>query len=291
MCKKSETTQSSLKESIKSADSTLSSVNEKIHDINNATGAVFDSAHVKIKEFDNTKNVINEKIEATTKSINSLSDKIASTKLESKPNQKDSVQKKPEKIIVHVPSSKIIKETKVIYKNEPKKESIPGNKLIKTGTLELNVDNAETAKEIAIQEIRKYDGFLRSESISSNNNDRKIAYLRIKVPIQKFEYLMNDLSTIGTVENKGVEVSGQNYVENTMCDLEITLYGKTGQSIADDQPKTFGQQSFTAISSGWNVITAIFLFLLPFWPLFLVAGIAYYFYKKKKKDLSDHHSS
>ncbi|ASK32469.1 hypothetical protein CEY12_21330 [Chryseobacterium sp. T16E-39] len=292
MCtKKSEATNSPLKDAVRSADSTLTAASENINEINNTAEAVFDSANVKIKEFDATKNDIKEKIEATSKSVDSLSQKIAATKLESKKEKKDSTEKKSEKIVINVPSPKVIKETKVIYRNKTNKEnndiSLSKNKMVKTGTLELNVENVEnveTAKEIVQQEVRKYDGFIRSESISSNNDHKKIAYLKAKVPIQKFEYLMDDLSSIGTVENKGIELSGQNYLENTMCDLEITLYGAAEGYAKNDEPKTFADRSFAAISSGWDVITGIFLFILPFWPLFLIGAVGYYFYKKKNKN-------
>lgn len=295
MCKKSEATKSQLEGAIQSADSTITATSEKINDINNTADAVFDSASVKIKEFDDTKNGIKEKIEATSKTVDSLSHKIATTKLESKPEKKDSTGRKSEKIVINVPSPKVIKETKIIYKDKAKKENnelnVSKNKMIKTGRLELNVENTETAKEIATQEIRKYDGFIQSENISLNNNDKKIAYLRVKVPIQKFEYLMDDLSSIGMIENKGTEISGQNYIENTICDLEVTLYGATTGYTEIDKPKTFGDQSFAAISSGWSVITGIFLFILPFWPLFLIIGIGYYFYKKKHKNISENQSN
>lgn len=294
MCKKSEATKSQVEGAVKSADSTITATSDKINDIANTADAVFDSANVKIKEFDDTKNGIKEKIEATSKTVDSLSHKIAATQLQSKIEKNDSTKRSSEKIVINVPSPKIIKETKVIYRDKNKKENdglnVPKNKMVKTGRLELNVENTETAKEIVTQEVRKYDGFIQSENISLNNNDKKIAYLRVKVPIQKLEYLMDDISSIGTIENKGTEITGQNYIENTMCNLEITLYGTTEGYTQSDQPKTFGDQSFAAISSGWSVITGIFLFILPFWPLFLIIGIGYYFYKKKNKHLSDNQS-
>lgn len=295
MCKKSEATKSQLEGAVQSADSTVTATSDKISDITNTAEAVFDSANVKIKEFDDTKNVIKEKIEATSKSVDSLSNKIASTKLESKIEKKDSTKKGSEKIVINVPSPKIIKETKVIYKDKKKKENDelnpPKNKMLKTGTLELNVENTETAKDIVTQEVKKYDGFIQSENISLNNNEKKIAYLKVKVPIQKLDYLMDDISRIGVIENKGTEISGQNYVENTMSDLEITLYGTTEGYTGIDKPKSFGDESFDAISSGWSVITGIFLFMLPFWPLFLIIGIGYYFYKKKNKNIPNNQSN
>lgn len=284
MCKKGEASTSQLKDTINSVDSAVADTNEKINSISNNAEAVFDSASIKIKDFENTKSEVNKTIESTSKSIDSLSKKIAGMKLESKIEKKDSTEKSSEKIVVNVPAPKIIKETKIIYKDKnEQKASVQKNKMIKTGILELNVNNAETAKEIVKEQIKKYDGFIKSENISlNNNNNRKIAYLKVKIPILKFDYLMDDLSyNIGEVENKGIEISGEDFANNTLCDVEITLYGADAEFAQKDKPENFGTKSLAAVSSGWNVITSIFLFILPLWPLFLIVGIGYYFYKKK----------
>lgn len=290
MCKKGEATSSQVENAINSADSTVTDVNNKINSISDEANAIFDSASIKIKDFEKTKSEAEQKIEATSKSIDSISDKIANLKLESKIEKKDSAEKK---IVVNVPVPKVIKETKIIYKDKPQiQEAISKNKMMKTGVLELNVNDAETAKEIVKEEVKKYDGFIKSENISLNNNEKKIAYLKVKVPIQKFDYLMDDLSyNIGEVENKGIDVSGQNFVNNTMCDVEITLYGTSQSTLVKDEPQTFGGKSLAAVSSGWNVITSIFLFILPLWPLFVIAGIGYYFYKQKSNNKSENNSN
>ncbi|ROH98045.1 DUF4349 domain-containing protein [Chryseobacterium daecheongense] len=295
MCKKGEVSQSQIEDTIKSADSVATVATETVNSVQNSADKILDSANVKIKEYEETKEDIKEKIESTTKSIDSLSDKIASVKLESRSEKKkDSTEKKPEKIVVNVPAPKVIKETKVVYKDQPKNDNyelnMSKNRMMKTGTLELSVNDAETAKEIVKEEVRKYDGYIKSENISLNSDDKKTAYLKVKVPIQKFEYLIDDIGNLGQIENKGIEVSGQDFAENTMCDLEVTLYGTTeGDYAAKKEPETFGEKSFAAISSGWNVITSIFLFLLPLWPLFIIVGIGYYLYKKRKtQDSPDH---
>jgi len=290
MCKKEEASTSQMENNVTSADSVMSNVTEKVNSVSTDAETVFDSASIKIKDFEKTKNDVAEKIESTSKSIDSISDKIANMKLESKIGKKDSLNTKSEKIVVNVPAPKIIKETKIIYKDKPKANSeilaVSKNRLQKTGVLELNVNNTETAREIVKEQVKKYDGLIRSENISLNNNDKKIAYLKVKVPIQKFDYLMDDLSyNIGEVENKGIDVSGENFVNNTLCDVEITLYGNDENLALKDQPEGFGAKSLAAVSSGWNVITSIFLFILPLWPLFLIAGIAYYFYKKRNNNL------
>jgi hypothetical protein len=288
MCKKGEATQPQLENAI-SADSAVANVGEKISSINKEAEAVFDSASIKIKDFENTKSEAVQKMEETSKSIDSLSEKISSMKLESKSEKKDSLQK----IVVNVPAPKVIKETKIVYKDKPKQaEKISQNRMLKTGILELNVNDAETARETVKELVKKYDGFVKSENTSLNNNDTKIAYLKVKVPIQKFDYLMDDLSfNIGNVENKGIDINGQDFVNNTLCDMEITLYGSPESALVKDKPETFGAKSLAAVSSGWDVITSIFLFILPLWPLFVIAGIGYYFYKKKNNRPSGNQSN
>lgn len=284
MCKKGEATQPQLESAINSADSTVANVGKKINSIHDDAEAVLDSASIKIKDFEKTKSEAVQKMEATSKRIDSLSEKISNMKLESKTEKKDSLHK----IVVNVPAPKVIKETKIIYKDKPKQvEKISQNKMQKTGVLELSVNDAETAKETVKELVKKYDGSVKSENISLNNNDTKIAYLKVKVPIQKFDYLMDDLSfNIGNVENKEIDVNGQDFVNNTLCDMEITLYGTSEAALAKSKPETFGGKSLDAISSGWEVITSIFLFILPLWPLFVIAGIGYYFYKKKSNKQS-----
>lgn len=292
MCKKGEANASDLENTLQSADSTVSATSEKLNDIGDKANAALDSANVKIKDFENAKNEVKDKIENTSKMVDSLSEKISNVALESKTEKKDSV-KKDQKIVVNVPAPKVIRETKVVYREKLKKEKneliVPINRLVKTGTLEINVNDAETAKEIVKEEVAKYDGFIRSENISVSSDDKTIAYLKVKVPLQKFDYLMSDLNyNLGEVKDKSINVTGQEVVENTMCELEITLYGKEGSYNENKNPETFGEKSFAAVSSGWNVITSIFLFILPLWPLFLLGAIGYYFYKKRGKNTNHH---
>ncbi|MBB4805015.1 hypothetical protein HNP38_000287 [Chryseobacterium defluvii] len=294
MCKKSDIAQSKLEEAVHAADSAVAVASNTVDEVSNTANKVLDSANIKIKEFENTKEDIREKIETTSKSIDSLAEKISSTKLESKPEKKDSTDPKPEKIVVNVPAPKVIKETKVVYKDLPKKDdyelSTAKNRMVKTGHISINAENAETVKEIIREEAEKNNAYITSEELSyvasepvKNGSDaetsQKIYYMQIKVPIQNFDDLVNDLSSnLGDIESKNIDVSGSNYINNTICKLTVTL---TDKSEAEKEPKTFGEKSFAAISSGWGVITSIFLFLLPFWPLFLITGIGYYFYKKK----------
>ena len=91
-------------------------------------------------------------------------------------------------------------------------------------------------------------------------------------------------SNVGDIDTKDIQVSGRNYTDNTICTINVSISDKAQ---TEKEPKTFGGKSLAAIESGWEVITSIFLFILPLWPLFLIVGIGYYFYKKKNKNVPD----
>lgn len=289
-CKKGGVSQSKMEETVNSIDSTASVASDAIDNASKIANQALDSASIKIKDIEGTKSDIQDKIESTSKMVDSLSDKIASTKLESKVEKKDSASKKAEKIVVNVPAPKVIKETKVIYKEKPKNDSYELNmskdKMVKTGYLVVRADNAETVKKIIREETIRNNGYIKSEnqsyieSADQHDENQKIYSLNIKVPIQHFDGLMEALSSnIGDIETRDIQVTGRNYADNTICSIDVNI---TDKAEAEKEPKTFGGKSLAAIESGWNVITSIFLFLLPLWPVFLIGGIGYYFYKKKK---------
>ncbi|KMQ60016.1 hypothetical protein ACM46_17345 [Chryseobacterium angstadtii] len=299
MCKKGEAAHSKIENTLHAADSTAAAVNETVNSISHAADRVLDSASIRVKDFEDTKGEIQQKIENTSKIVDSLSDKIASTKLESKIEKKDSAEKKTEKVVVNVQAPKVVKETKIVYKEKPKNDGYElKNRLVKTGNLSIKADNTDTVKELVREETLRNNGYVKSEELSYvtaepvrkessyTENTQKMYALEIKVPIRNFDSLMNDLSGIGQTESKNIQVSGNSYEDNTLCNITVTL---TDTSDYEKEPKTFGEKSLAAVSSGWSVITATLLFLLPLWPLFLIAGIGYYFYKKKSKKTTDDH--
>lgn len=298
MCKKAEATQDKINEAIHSADSAATVATETIDHVSKTADKVLDSASIKIKDFENTKNDIQQKIEHTSKMVDSLSDKISNTKLESKIEKKDSVEKKSEKIAVKNPAPKVIKETKIIYKDKPKNDSyelnVAKDKMVKSGYLVIRAENAETVKEIIREEANRNNGYIKSENLSyvesasPHGENQKIYSLEIKVPIQHFDGLMDAInSNVGDIDTKDIQVSGRNYADNAICTINVNISEKAKK---ETEPKTFGGKSLAAIESGWDVITSIFLFILPLWPLFLIAGIGYYFYKKKNKNIPNNDS-
>lgn len=295
MCQKGNSSKSEIEGALHSLDSTATATTDAVDNATKTANRVLDSAGIRIKDIEGAKNDIQDKIESTSKMVDSLSEKIASAKLESKIEKKDSTAaQKSEKIVVNVPAPKVIKETKVVYKEKPKNDSyelnVPKDKMVKTGYLVIRADNAETVKEIIKDEALKNNGYIKSEnqsyieSASYREENQKIYSIDIKVPIQHFDGLMEAInSNVGDIETKDVQVSGRTYADNTICNISVNITDKTE---IEKEPKTFGGKSLAAIESGWDVITSVFLFLLPLWPIFIIGGAGYYFYQKKKSNVS-----
>ena len=76
-----------------------------------------------------------------------------------------------------------------------------------------------------------------------------------------------------------------------MCDVEITLVQKqltaSNQIVTDDIHKdsdSFGSKSSSAFMSGFKVLGDMMIAVLPFWPIFLIAGLIFYFVRRNKKN-------
>lgn len=278
-CKKSEIT-----EAQNAADSIGTVAQEHMDAAQAVAENALDSSTIKIKEIESIKNETQKKFEDSKKSIDSLTEKISNVKLESKAEKKDSIKPEKSQVVVNVPAPKIIKETKVVYKTPEQKpvKQAPEALVVKKASLQLNVDRIQKAKEDLFDEVYKYDGSVKSENQNAYKDEEYATYV-VNVPISKFDYFIEGISNnVGEIVSKNFETTGSRYNENSMARVEIALY-KSGQNAVAGIGKSdsFGDQFFSAIASGWDVIKNIFLFLLPFWPLYLIIGIGYYFYKKR----------
>ena len=224
---------------------------------------------------------VHEKVmNETNKSIDSLaktSQIIPEVIDETPPETED------KKVVKNPVKPKIIKETKIIYKEKPTARSIAVNPIQKYGNLSFSVeDNAAAISEVRYL-VKKYDGKIKSENLTSNN-ENNTNYIVAKIPLKEYDYLIEDLmDNLGTLNDKTLEITGNEYQPNKLCDVEITLYSKNN-SLAknEDEPKTFGGKAVNALTKGWEVIGNVLLFFLPFWPLFLLITFGYFYFKKKK---------
>ena len=278
MCKKADLQEAN--NTIKNADSLIDNASESLENLDSDAKATLDSVNLKAKDLLKNKEEIEKAFENSKNKIDSISENVEKFKkdIEEKKisSNIDSIKNQIKK---EIPKPKTV--TKVIYKDKPvKKEPVaPVNAMVKNGSIELNVDDISLAKQSVRDIIRKYDGIINTENLVSNDEFQTL-YLKTKVPYDKFDYLVEDLSMLGNIHNKNLEVKGDSYNSNKLCSLEITLYDNYLKA-KESENQSFGEKSANAISSGWKVIGNILLFLLPFWPVFLIGGIGYYLYKKK----------
>lgn len=286
-CKKQETTTSeNADSSMITADSASAIIGDSIskpfnNQIDSTAKATKDTAVVKIEILKEEKKLLTEKVakamDSSTRSSIISEIKVTQQKIDSVKTKMVSTRKK-QKV-----SPQIIREKKVIYRETPKErvvESTP--KITKKGSLEILVEDLELAQLTTKEQISKYDGKIKSEQISSDGN-KEITYLQISVPLDKSDYLIKDLeNNVGKITYRNIEITGEQYSKNSVCNLEITLQNNSENASIATTPKSFGGRTLGAVGTGWKVIEEIFLFLLPFWPLILIGGGVYYFLKRKK---------
>lgn len=279
MCKKSDLQNAS--RTIATVDSITDNASQTLEKMDSEASSVLDSVNLQAKDLIKSKEQIEEAFEKSKAKIDSISENVEKFKKDIEDKKVvttiDSIK---DKIKKEIPKAKTV--TKVIYKEKPvKKESVaPANAMIKNGSVEINVDDISTSKQSQKEIIRKYDGIINTENLVSNDEFQTF-YITAKIPFEKFDYLVEDLSVLGNVHNKNLEVKGSAYHPKQLCNLDITLYQNHIKNEKPDADKSFATQSLEAISTGWRVIGNILIFLLPFWPVFLISGIGYYFYKKK----------
>jgi hypothetical protein len=164
------------------------------------------------------------------------------------------------------------------------------NPLVKTAILEIQVDDISKAKSILKQKIRENNADLVSSNFSQQEGFER-EYITVKVPLYNFDHLVSTLSNeLGEVKSKSTESTGIDYISSQMCDLEITLVQKelasSNQIVTDEMNKdfdSFGSKSSSAFMSGFKVLGDLMIAILPFWPIFLIAGLIFYFMKRNKK--------
>ncbi len=164
------------------------------------------------------------------------------------------------------------------------------NPLVKTTILEIQVDDISKAKSILKQKIRENNADLVSSNFSQQEGFER-EYITAKVPLYNFDNLVSHVSNeLGEVKSKSTESTGIDYISSQMCDLEITLVQKelasSNQIVTDEMNKdsdSFGSKSSSAFMSGFKVLGDLMIAILPFWPIFLIAGLVFYFIRRNKK--------
>ena len=167
--------------------------------------------------------------------------------------------------------------------------------LRKKAFLKVEVLNSSEAKALLRQFVREYDAQLVNESFSETEGLQNENF-SIQVPVENFDNLISRLSGgLGDIKVKEITSTGSEHRVELPGKIELTLLSDQRLQNASPMKKEdsavagntdFSGKSGTALKSGWDGLKNFFLFLLPFWPVFLVALIIIYFIRKNrnKKD-------
>lgn len=302
----------SLFQEAKESYNTLDSISKVVNDSNSTIGKVI------VPEIEKHKEIIEDAVKKGNINIDSVQRQF--DKIKAKTQQNEEIRKTIDSVSSVIKDSKtenvkvkdiIESANKILNKvkenpqpsapkvspndvkiSTQKIEIIP---IVKTARLNISVEDIASAKAMLQQELRNTSGDLVTENYSENEGIAK-EYITAKVPLSNFNNLVNNLANLGAVQTKTTESRGKDYDANQMCDVEITLVDQSISSatstpsedlniVNGDEKKdeTFGDKSEGAFMKGFSVLGSLFLALVPFWPIFLIGGIVWYFVAKRNK--------
>lgn len=304
-------------DTIKNADSLFQEAKESYKTLDSISKVVNDSGNISVKDIDKSKEVIENAVKKGNLSIDSLNKQFQ--KIKAKTQNNEEIAKAIDSVTSAIKSgdinsiksieetvNKVIKETRkqptpnieeetTTLQNEvkvsPKKIEI--QPIVKSANLELEVDDLAAAKSMLDQSLRNNNGEIVTDYFNGTEGIAQ-QFLTVKVPLSSFNNLLNSVSGLGEVTSKSTEVQGKDYLADQMCDVKITLTDKTPEanSINEDlnalnkdenKDETFGEKTSSAFLKGFSVLGSLFLALIPFWPVFLIGGVIWYFVAKRNK--------
>lgn len=304
-------------DSIKQADSLLTKANDGIKTLDSISKTINDSDGIAKKvilpEIEKQKKSIDSTIKSGSWQIDSINKEIEKITKNVKVGTEvvktlDSANRSLEKggnviSVLTKTADKILQQTKsqpkVAENPSPNPPSQSQNNsvttlpekvnppLVKTAKLEIQVENLEEAKALLRQKIRENNADLVSENFTQNEGIMR-EYTTVKVPLQYFDGLVSDVSSqLGDVKSKSTETEGNDRIASQMCDVEITLVQNeniSGTAFAKEKVEEDPNSLSGAFMKGFNVLGDAMLFLLPFWPIILIAvGLWYFIAKRNNK--------
>ena len=117
-----------------------------------------------------------------------------------------------------------LKSTTNLDAKEKAEEKIPDVKdqrmIIRTGSLSIETDKYDDAEKKITDIVNKYSGFISNSKSTVNSSGNKSGTITVKVPADKYDALISDVSKIGKVMNQNIQA---NDVTEEYVDLESRL--------------------------------------------------------------------
>ncbi|MGV8019360.1 MAG: DUF4349 domain-containing protein [Ignavibacteria bacterium] len=100
--------------------------------------------------------------------------------------------------------------------------------IIKTGTMNLEVDRFDDAEAKLNESVRKFGGYISNSASSQYPGGKKSGTLTLKIPADKFDAFVSDVSGFGKVLNQNIQSKD---ITEEYVDLETRL--KTQKELED----------------------------------------------------------
>jgi Domain of unknown function (DUF4349) len=92
--------------------------------------------------------------------------------------------------------------------------------IIKNGSLSIEIDKYDDAEGKINDIVKKYNGFIANSKSTTNSSGNKSGTITVKVPADKYDALISDVTKIGKVMNQNIQA---NDVTEEYVDLESRL--------------------------------------------------------------------
>ena len=123
-------------------------------------------------------------------------------------------------------------------------EKIPETRMIiKSGNINIEIDAYSDSEQKVLDIVKKYGGSVASSNVTQNAAGKKQGNISVRVPSDKYDYLLKDVATIGKVLAQNIKSSDvtEEYIDldarvKTQKDLEqriTTLLQESARNLSD----------------------------------------------------------
>lgn len=139
----------------------------------------------------------------------------------------------------------------------------------------INVQDVTDAYTDLISEIKSKEVALEQYRVLLKRANKISEIIEIQT---KIDYIQNDIDVMN-----GRRINIDRKVAYSVVDIDLIIVKKEMAKDDDDNnTPSFGSELVDSLSDGWAIIKFLIVFLLRLWPFFIIGGIVYFFYKKRK---------
>lgn len=138
----------------------------------------------------------------------------------------------------------------------------------------INVQDVTDVYTDLVSEIKSKEAALEQYRVLLKRANKISEIIEIQT---KIDYIQNDIDIMN-----GRRINIDRKVAYSVVDIDLIIVKKEMAKDDDDDTPSFGSELIDSLSDGWAIIKFLVVFLLRLWPFFIIGGIVYFFYKKRK---------